>query len=33
MLNYFFLLIAKEAFVTMIHTSLGQSVSRPAPVE
>jgi hypothetical protein len=33
MLDCFFALTAKEAFVMMIHTSSGQSVSRPAPVE
>jgi hypothetical protein len=33
MLDCFFVLIAKEAFVMMIHTSSGQSVSRPAPIE
>jgi hypothetical protein len=33
MLNCFFVLIAKEAFVMMIHTSPGQSINRPALVE
>jgi hypothetical protein len=33
MMDCFFMLIAKEAFVMVIHTSPGQSVSRPAPVE